>query len=82
MKCCEQLELEKALKACNQRFERSKLTQAYPNIAIEIVVLWFGERDFDETMRIAAFAGQDADCNTAILGAILGAMEGANIHPK
>lgn len=82
MKCCKQLELGKALEACNQRFERYNLTHAYPNIAIEIIALWFGERDFDETMRIAAYAGQDVDCNTAMLGAILGAMEGATVHPK
>lgn len=82
MECCEQLELEKAMEACAQRFEQYNLTHAYPNIAIEIMALWFGGGDFDETMRIAAFAGQDVDCNTAMLGAILGAMEGATIHPK
>ena len=33
-------------------------------------------------MRIAAYAGQDVDCNTAMLGAVLGAMKGARIPPK
>lgn len=82
MECCGHMGAENALQACAERFEQYNLTHAYPNAAIEIVALWFGRGDFDETMRIAAYAGQDVDCNTAMLGAVLGAMEGACIRPK
>lgn len=82
LECCERMDQEAARKACAKQFEQYNLTHAYPNAAIEIVALWFGNGDFDETMRIAAYAGLDVDCNTAMLGAILGAMPGAHIPAK
>lgn len=66
---------EKALIWCEEEFKEYNLVHAYPNAAIQVVALWFGNGDFDLTMEIGAVAGLDVDCNTAQLGAILGAMK-------
>ena len=66
---------EQALIWCEETFKEYNLVHAYPNAAIQVVALWFGQDDFDLTMEIGAVAGLDVDCNTAQLGAILGAMK-------
>jgi len=56
--------------------ERYNWVHAYPNAAAEVVALWFGNGDFDETMHIIAMAGQDVDCNAAQIGTVVGVMRG------
>lgn len=65
-----------AWKHCEGLLERYNWVHAYPNAAAEVVALWFGEGDFDETMRAVAMAGQDVDCNAAQIAAVLGVMLG------
>lgn len=62
---------EEALEICEKQYERYNLVHSYPNAAIEIIALWFGEGDFEKTMTIAGVAGLDVDCNTAQLGSIV-----------
>ena len=66
---------DEALIWCEDTFKEYNLVHAYPNAAIQVVALWFGEEDFNKVMEIGAVAGLDVDCNTAQLGAILGALE-------
>ncbi|MBE3595753.1 MAG: ADP-ribosylglycohydrolase family protein [Hydrogenibacillus sp.] len=68
-----------AWQLCEQGFERYNWVHAYPNMAAEIVALWFGDGDFDETMHIIAMCGQDVDCNAAQIAAILGIAFGPGI---
>ncbi|MDR1893316.1 MAG: ADP-ribosylglycohydrolase family protein [Spirochaetales bacterium] len=67
---------ETAWAACEQRYQKYNWIHAYPNAAAEVAAFWFGEGDFDETMRLIALCGQDVDCNAAQMGAVLGAMKG------
>ena len=50
---------------CEERFERYNWVHAYPNACAEVVALWFGEGNFDETLHIVAMEGLDVDCNAA-----------------
>jgi ADP-ribosylglycohydrolase len=69
--------------ACEERFKQYNWIHAYPNAAAEVVALWFGNGDFDETMRYIALCGQDVDCNAAQIAAALGAQQGcASIHER
>ncbi|HBT50235.1 MAG: ADP-ribosylglycohydrolase [Caldanaerobacter subterraneus] len=67
---------EEAWGLCEKKFEQYNWVHAYPNAAAEVVALWFGEKDFDETMYIIAMAGQDVDCNAAQIATILGIIGG------
>jgi ADP-ribosylglycohydrolase len=62
--------------ACEERFKRYNWIHAYPNAAAEVLALWFGNGDFDETMHYVAMCGQDVDCNAAQIAAVLGAQQG------
>jgi ADP-ribosylglycohydrolase len=62
--------------ACEERFQRYNWVHAYPNAAAEVLALWFGNGDFDETMHYIAMCGQDVDCNAAQIAAALGAQQG------
>jgi ADP-ribosylglycohydrolase len=67
----------KAWSACEQRFKQYNWIHIYPNAAAQVISLWFGNGDFDETMYYIAMCGQDVDCNAAQIGAMLGAMKGS-----
>ena len=69
---------EKAWRNCEKRLERYNWVHAYPNAAAEVIALWFGNGDFDETMHIVAMEGQDVDCNAAQIATIIGIIKGIN----
>ena len=69
---------EKAWENCEKRLERYNWVHAYPNVAAEVIALWFGNGDFDETMHIVAMEGQDVDCNAAQIATIIGIIKGIN----
>ena len=71
-----------AWKACEKRYERYNWIHAYPNAAAEVVALYFGEGDFDETMHIIAQAGYDVDCNAAQIATVIAIMNGKPIGEK
>lgn len=68
---------ESAWAACEKRFERYNWVHAYPNAAAEVVALWYGNGNFDETMHIIAMEGQDVDCNAAQIATALGIISGS-----
>lgn len=63
---------------CEEKYRKYNWIHAYPNAAAEVIALWFGKGDFDETMHLIAMAGQDVDCNAAQIGTILGIVNGRN----
>ena len=67
---------EPAWRMCEKRFEQYNWIHAYPNAAAEVVALWFGNGDFDETVHIIAMEGQDVDCNAAQILTALGIITG------
>ncbi len=75
-RCREEESWEKAWESCEKRYERYNWIHAYPNAAAEVVALWFGKGDFDETMHIIAMEGQDVDCNAAQIATVLGIIGG------
>jgi ADP-ribosylglycohydrolase len=78
-RCLESSSWESAWNACEEHYKRYNWVHAYPNACAEVVALWFGNGDFDETLRIVAMAGQDVDCNAAqIMTVVLLAATTAN----
>ena len=61
---------------CDARFVEYNWIHAYPNAAAEVVALWWGDGDFDTTLRIAGGIGHDVDCNAAQILCVLGVARG------
>ncbi|MBA4365060.1 MAG: ADP-ribosylglycohydrolase family protein [Coprothermobacter sp.] len=59
-----------------QRFEQYNWIHAYPNMAADVISLWYGERDITESFALLARGGLDIDCNAGLVGTVLGAMSG------
>lgn len=74
--CKESADWENAWQICEERYKEYNWIHAYPNAAAEIVALWFGNMDFDETCHIIAMEGQDVDCTAAPVLNILAIMLG------
>ena len=77
-RCRVETNWEMAWASCEQKFEKYNWIHAYPNAAAEVVALWFGNGDFDETMHIVAMEGQDVDCNAAQIATVLGIIGGSD----
>ncbi len=73
---------EEAWSACEEHFQEYHWIHAYPNVAAEIVALWFGGGDFDETAHIIAMAGMDVDCTAAPLLNALAVLLGPDSVPS
>jgi len=58
-------------------FKTYNWIHSYPNAAAEVVALWFGNGDFDETMHIIGMIGYDVDCNAAQIMTAIGIMNDA-----
>ncbi len=70
--CKENTDWESAWEIIIDKYKHYNWIHAYPNAAAEIVSLWFGNNDFDETIHICAMVGYDVDCNAAQIATILG----------
>jgi len=47
----------------DKHFERYNWIHAYPNLAADLLALWYGGGEFTESMALLAKAGYDVDCN-------------------
>jgi ADP-ribosylglycohydrolase len=56
----------------DKHFERYNWIHAYPNLAADVLALWYGGGDFTESMALLAQAGYDVDCNGGLVGNVLG----------
>lgn len=81
-KCRENDGWESAWKECEKRFIKYNWVHAYPNAAAEVVALWYGKGDFDETMHIISMEGQDVDCNAAQIATVIGIVNGLKCIDK
>ena len=62
---------EDVWRVCEDKYKEYNWIHAYPNAAAEVIALWYGNMDFNETCRIIATEGQDVDCSAApILNAL------------
>jgi hypothetical protein len=64
------------MKACEEKYERYNWIHAYPNACAEVIALYFGEGDFNKTIKIISQAGVDVDCNAAQIMPIIGIRDG------
>ena len=71
-----------AWRACEKKLERYNWVHAYPNAAIEIITLWFGNANFVDMLEICGLCGKDVDCNAAQLMTIFGTMFGSARIPS
>lgn len=70
--CKDKTTWEEAWREIEEKFKEYNWIHAYPNVAAEIIALWFGNNDFEETCYIIAMEGQDVDCTAApVLNALL-----------
>jgi len=56
-------------------FKEYNWIHAYPNAAAEVIALWFGNNDFNETLYIVGMIGYDVDCNAAQIMTIIGVID-------
>ena len=80
-RCYENENWEDAWGLCEKEFEKYNWIHAYPNIAAEIIALWYGNGDFNKTVNIISMEGQDVDCNAAQILSILGTITGYDNLP-
>jgi ADP-ribosylglycohydrolase len=59
----------------DQHFERYNWIHAYPNLAADLLALWYGSGDFTDSMALLAKAGYDVDCNGGLVGNVLGVIQ-------
>lgn len=71
-----------ALKECEEKYHKYNWIHAYPNACAEVIALWYGDGDYEETLGIITMAGIDVDCNAAQIMSILGIQQGLNSIPK
>lgn len=73
LETCKKVETaEEAFIICEEQFKEYNLVHAYPNAAIEIIALWFGNGDYDRTIYLVGLGGLDVDCNAGQVGNIVG----------
>ena len=65
-----------AWRILDERFEQYNWIHAYPNIAADILALWYGGGDMTRSFSLLAHAGLDVDCNAGLVGTVLGVMNG------
>ena len=65
-----------AWRVLDERFEQYNWIHAYPNMAADILALWYGGGDMTRSFSLLAHAGLDVDCNAGLVGTVLGVMKG------
>lgn len=65
-----------AWKACDAHLVKYNWVHAYPNAAAQVIALWYGNGDFEQTLHVIAMAGMDVDCNAAQILTALGIIHG------
>lgn len=67
---------------CEKIFGIYNWIHAYPNASIEVIALYFGNGDYDQTMHIIAMAGYDVDCNAAQVGTVIAVLNNTPLNQK
>ncbi|MDF2520043.1 MAG: ADP-ribosylglycohydrolase [Clostridia bacterium] len=81
--CRKAKDAEEAFIICEEEYKKYNLVHAYPNAAIEVIALWFGEGDYDKTIYLVGLAGLDVDCNAGQVGNVVGILNAEKgLDPK
>lgn len=80
--CEEQKSWREAWRKCEKKYEDYNWIHVYPNVAAQIIALWYGNGDFDKTAEIICMEGKDADCTAAPVLNALGIMFGSAVLDK
>ncbi len=81
--CAAQQTPEPAFRWAEERYKEFNLVHAYPNIAIQLIALWYGEGKYSKSLRLCCEGGQDTDSNAGQVGnivAILTGTQGIDSH--
>jgi len=81
-KCKESNSWQEALEVCEERYKKYNWIHTYPNACAEIIALWFGQGDYEETLYIVTMSGIDVDCNAAQIMPIIGIQKGMKNIPE
>ncbi|MFA6611168.1 MAG: ADP-ribosylglycohydrolase family protein [Bacilli bacterium] len=73
--CKQAKDWESAWTTIIDKYKQYNWIHAYPNAAAEVVSLWFGNNDFDETMHVCVMIGYDVDCNAAQIATLFGIID-------
>lgn len=68
----EQSDPARARKILDERFKEYNWIHAYPNLAADLLALWYGSGEMTASFSLLATAGLDVDCNGGLVGNILG----------
>lgn len=69
---------EDAWLVCEDRFKEYNWVHAYPNLAAEVVAIYYAGNDFNKMMSIIGIVGQDVDCTAGPVGHVYGTLLGFN----
>jgi hypothetical protein len=58
----------------DERFKEYNWIHAYPNMAADLLSIWYGEGELTRSFSLLAQCGLDVDCNAGLVGNILGVM--------
>lgn len=82
-KACQSSEdYQAAWTICEEKYKEYNWVHTYPNLAAEVVAIYFAGNDFEKAMTILMMAGQDNDCTGGPIGHAYGAMFGTKILDK
>ena len=65
-----------AWELCEERYKHYNWVHTYPNLASEVVAVYFAGNDYNKAMSILMMSGQDNDCTGGPVGHAYGAMLG------
>ena len=67
---------------CEEKYNHYNWIHAYPNACAEVIALYYGKGDFEETLSICGGCGQDVDCNAAQVMSVIGILIGSGNIPS
>lgn len=67
---------------CEEKYIDYNWVHTYPNLAAEVVAIYFAGNDFNKAMTILLMAGQDNDCTCGPIGHAYGVMFGTKSLDK
>lgn len=65
-----------AWELCEEKYKHYNWVHCYPNMASEVIAIYFAGNDYQKAMSILMMSGQDNDCTGGPIGHAYGAMLG------
>ena len=67
---------------CEEKYKKYNWIHAYPNACAEVIALYYGKGNFEDTLYMCGGCGQDVDCNAAQILTVIGTIIGSNNIPS